>query len=119
MHARLFTAPEEARSLVDDIHAKFPPGQFGRVSFGENAHPVTVNHKVAAIDGNITRELAVGGVVLRSMGVGFRVTEIVDRNDLDFVGAARLVKRAHDVPADAAIAIDCNLNCHGLTPNRF
>ena len=53
-----------------------------------------------------------GRVVARQVRVGLGVAEIVDGHDLNLVGPLRLVERAQDIAADAAVAIDCNFDGH-------
>ena len=43
------------------------------------------------------------GVVLREVGIGLRVAEIVDRQDPNLVGSTTLVQRAQDVPPDPTV----------------
>jgi hypothetical protein len=50
------------------------------------------------------------------VGVGLGVAEVVDGDDLDLVRAARLVERAQDVAADAAVAVDRHLDRHVRFP---
>ncbi len=52
------------------------------------------------------------GVVLRQVRIGLRVAEIVDRDDLDLVGALRFVQRAQDVAADSSVTVDTHFDRH-------
>ena len=89
-----------------------PHGQLGRVALGEHLDAVALDHQVAAVDADLVREPAVRGVVAGQMGVGLGVAEVVDRHDLDFVRAIGFVERAQDVAADAAVAVDRDLDGH-------
>ncbi len=69
------------------------------------------DHRIA-LDGHFARELAVGRVVARQMGIGLRVAQVVDRDDLDLVRALRLEQRAQNVSSDTAVAVDAHLDSH-------
>ncbi len=69
------------------------------------------DHRVA-IHLHFTAELAVRGVVLREMGIGLRVAQVVDRDDLDFPRALRLEQRPQDVAPDAPVTVDAHLDSH-------
>ena len=103
---------EETRRLVHHVDAEISPRQFRRIALGTYLDPITIDDHVVPVDGNFPRKLPVHGVVLGQVGVGFRVAEIVDRNDADLIGSATLVQRAQDVASDASVTVDCNLNGH-------
>jgi hypothetical protein len=50
------------------------------------------------------------------MSIGFWITQIVDRDDLDWVLFAALVVGAQDVAPDAAVTVDGNLDGHKKSP---
>ena len=58
------------------------------------------------LDFHARRELPVGGVVLEQVGVGLRVAEVVDRDELKLVFLAALVVGAQNHAADAAESVD-------------
>src|SRR5690606_31529054 len=65
-----------------------------------------------AVDAHFAGELAVGGVVARQVGIGVRVAEVVDRDDLDFLRALRFIQCPQRVAADAPVPVDAYLDCH-------
>ena len=52
-------------------------------------------------------------VETQQMGVGFHRAQIVDGDDLD-IGAPGFDDGAHDIAPDAAKAIDCDADSHGM-----
>ena len=53
-----------------------------------------------------------GRVVLGQVGVGLRLTKVVDGNDLNVVFLAALIVGPQHVAADAAVTIDRNFDGH-------
>ena len=82
------------------------PRQLGRVALGHDLDAVAVDHDAVAVDAHVRRERAVRGVVLEQVGVGLRVAEVVDRDELKLVLLAALVVGAQDHAADAAESVD-------------
>jgi hypothetical protein len=78
----------------------------------EHADLVAIDDHRIALDAYLSRELAVHRVVARQVRIGLGITQIVDRDDLDLAGALGVVQRAQDIAADAAVAIDSNLDWH-------
>src|SRR5699024_6573248 len=68
--------------------------------------------QIAALNAYLARKLAVGGVILGQLRVGFGIAQVVDGNDLDFVGAVGFVQCAQHVATDAAVAVDGDLDGH-------
>ena len=91
-----------------------PHGSSRRIALREHADAVAVDDHRVAFDADRARKLAVRGVVARQVRVGLRAAEIVDRDDRDVVLLAVLVMRAQHVAPDAAVAVDGNLDRHGL-----
>ena len=48
----------------------------------------------------------------REMSVRRSVTEIVERNDVEFSRTTRFVDRAQDVSSDTAVTVNANLDRH-------
>ena len=57
-----------------------------------------------------------GGVVLGQVGVGFRLAQIVDGDDLDIMLLATFIVGTQHIAANPAITIDCNANRHFYFP---
>ena len=53
-----------------------------------------------------------GGVVLGEVRIGARIAQVVDRHNLEFALATGFVDGAQDVAADAAVAVDGDLDGH-------
>src|SRR6266404_2471021 len=109
-------AGEEPGALEHDVHGEFLPRQFGRVPLRAYLDLVAVDDKEIAFDRNSARKLAVRRVVLGEMRIDLRITEVVDRDDLDVVFFTALVVGAQDVAADAPVAVDCNPDGHERNP---
>ena len=112
----LVLAREEPGALQHHVHAQLAPGQLGRIAVGQHLDLVAINDHGVAFDADRARELAVGGVVLGQVRIGVGITQVVDGNDLDFVGAAGLVQRTQDIAADAAVPVDRDLRSHVFSP---
>src|SRR5262249_1530358 len=74
---------------------------------------------VLAVDLDLAVESSVHRVVARQVGVGLRVAQIVERDDLHLGGALALVERTQHVAADAPVAIDANSARHALKPRAI
>ena len=96
------------------VNAQIAPRQFRRIAFGEHLDAISVHDHVTAVHGHFAREAAVSGVVACQVRVGLGVTEIVDRDDLNLIGAAALVQRAKDVATDASVSVDGDFDRHGI-----
>ena len=66
-----------------------------------------------------TRKFAMHRVVLGQVGIGIRITKIVDGHDLNFLGAAAFIERSKDIAANTTVTIDCDFNCHIITSRWF
>src|SRR6185437_4796523 len=112
--AGLRLAGEQARAFEHVLHAEVAPRKFRRIALGEHPDPVAIDDHRVTVDLDLAGKTAVYGVVPRQMRVGFCVAEIVEGDDLHLTGALALIERAHDVAADAAVAIDPDLDWHDL-----
>ncbi len=110
----LLLAGEKASAFQHHIHPQLPPRQFRRIALRQHANFVAIDDHVVAVDRYGAGEFAVRRVVAGEMGVGLGVAKVVDRYDLDFRIALALVKRAQNIAADAAVAIDCDFDGHCL-----
>ena len=106
---------KQARAFEYNINAKLAPRQFCGVTFREYLDAVAVDDDIATINFDSAGELAMRGVVARQVRVCLSVAEIIERYDIEFVGAAVLMDGAHDVAPNAAVAVNTNLNCHFFT----
>ena len=106
---------EEAGRLDDDVDAEVAPWQIRRIALGEKLDLVTADgdRAVAELDGDA--EVPEHRVVLEEMGHRLRVAEVVRRDDLEVAAAVEV--RAREVAADAAEAVDPDLDLrHRLDP---
>ena len=114
MLARIRLGGEEAGGLEHVFGADRGPVDLRRIALREHLDLVAVDDDRIAFDAHRARELAVRGVVLREVRVGLRIAEVVDRDDLDFVGALGFVERAQDVAADTSVTVDTYFDGHLL-----
>ena len=112
MRRRLGLAREQARAFEHDVDAELAPRQFRRIALRDHADPVAVDDHRVAVDVHVALEPAMHGVEAGQMRVGVGIAEIVDRHDLDLALVWSLVQGAQNVAADAAIAVDADLDCH-------
>jgi hypothetical protein len=110
-----FLGGEETRAFEHDVDTQLAPGNQGRVALGEDADAVAIDEHIVAIDGDDAGKLAVHRVVARQMGVRLGVAQVVDGDDGDILLLAAFIKRAQDIAADAAIAIDGNFDGHAVS----
>src|SRR6056297_2989398 len=111
-----FLAVEKAGAFQHHVHAQIGPGQLARVALGQHLDRAAVDQHGVAFDLHLAVELAVGGVVLGQVSVGFRIAQIVDGDDLDIGDAVVFVNRAQHVAANSAIAIDGDFYRHSFLP---
>ena len=112
VRAGLFFGGEKPGAFQHHVDGQVFPWQVGRIAHGADLDLVAVDDHEIAVHRNLGVEFAVGGIVARQMGVGFRVAEIVDGNDLDFTGAPRFVQGAQNIAADAAVTVDGDADRH-------
>jgi len=75
---------------------------------------VAIHHHGIAVHVHIPVKAAVHGVESGQMGIGIRIAQIVDRDDLDRVLVLTFVQSAQDISPDAPITIDAHFYCHRL-----
>src|SRR5262249_42896081 len=119
VHAGLGLAGEQARALEHVLDAEIAPRELLRVALGEHLDAIAVHDHRVAVDLHFAGELAMRGVIFREVHVGLGIAKIVERHDLHFAVALRLVKRTQDVAPNAAITVDADLDCHDLYPLSF
>ena len=115
MDFRFVGVRETARAFIHDIDVHFFPGQFCRVGFGQNFYCFAVNRDGIICRGNFAGERTVNGIELQQMSVGFRRTEVVDRNDVN-ICTAGFCQSAESQTTDTAKSINRNANCHVFSP---
>ena len=116
--SRCFCAPgpvgEDPGRLDDHVHAEVAPRERGRVALGEHLHLLAARVEHAVAEHDVALEGAEVRVVLQQVRHRLRVTEVVQRDDLD-VRTERLL-RPEEVPPDAAEAVDAYPNAHAHAP---
>ena len=101
---------EETGGLNDDVDAQLTPGKVRRIPLGEGLDLLAADLDGVIVVGDFFGEASEDGVVLQEMGEGLVVSEIVDGNHLEV--SAGCDKCAEVVAADAAKAVDSNLDGH-------
>jgi hypothetical protein len=86
--------------------------QVGRITFRRHDNALAVDDQVIAIDFHRAAERAVHAVTLEQHGIGLGAGQIVDVDQFQIVIGA-LKNGARHVAADAAKAVDGNLDGHG------
>ena len=114
--AGLFLGGEQAGALQHHVHVQILPGQFAGITLGQHLDLVAIDDQVIALDLDVTVELAMGGVVLGQVCIGFGLAEIIDGDDLDVVLLAAFIVGTQHIAANPAITIDCNANRHFYFP---
>ena len=111
--AGLFVREEEAGGLDDDVGADFVPLEGGRILLGREADRLAVDDEVRAVYLDVVIEDAVHGIVLQHVSEVVGIEQVIDAHDLDVVREV-LNSRAENHAADAAEAVDANLDSHFL-----
>src|SRR5207248_852825 len=102
---------EQAGRLDDDLRAELLPGNVGRVALSGDLNFASVDDEGLFTRLDLARIIAVIAVVFEQVGVGRRVEQIVDADDLDVVGMA-FEQRLEDLAPDSAEAVDAYAYCH-------
>jgi hypothetical protein len=100
-----------ALSRNDDFGAHFVPFQHRGIALLGQTDLVAVDDQMVAVHRNLALEAPMHRVVLKHVGQVIGLQQVVDGDDLD-VAAEVLHRRAQHVAADAAEAIDANLDRH-------
>ncbi len=98
-----------AGGLNDDLCADGGPIQLGGVRLGEDLDLLAVDRDEILAGRDFVGQVAQDRVVLEQMGQRCRAGQVVDGNKIDLWIAKR---GAQDIAANAAEAVDSNLNCH-------
>jgi hypothetical protein len=106
---------EEAGRLEDDVDAKRPPAQFGRVSLREDLELVALHRDAAVLRLDARLQVADHRVVFEQVREGIRARQIVDGDEIDVLVAQR---RPHDVPPDAPESVDPDPYSHRCPPDK-
>ena len=109
--ARTFGIGEKARAFERDVDAQLGVRQVGGVAFLGDADRLAVDDHLVALGRNVARERSVDAVALEQQGIGFRVRQIVDRDQFEPAVGAFEDGACHEA-ADASETVDCNLHCH-------
>ena len=112
MRTRRVATAEQAGALHDHLDIQFCPGQVCRIPLGEYFDTVTVDHQVTILNADCPWELAMCRIVPGQMGIGIRVTKIVDGDNGELIGTVQLIHGPQNVAADAAISVDCDSHWH-------
>jgi len=109
----LFLAGKDAGGFHHDFHAEVFPGQDFRVFFGKDADFAAVDDDAVVGVGNFAVEDLVDAVILKEVGQGLGVREVVDGHHVDI----RMVfdDGAQDEASDASKAVNRYID-HYLSP---
>jgi hypothetical protein len=102
---------EEAGAFERDIDAISLVRQLGRIALGRHVDALAVDDQVVAIDLDRALERTVDRIALEQAGVGFRIGQVVDRDEFEIMVGA-LDDRARDIAPDAPETVDRNLGRH-------
>jgi len=103
---------KKAGAFHDDIDTQLTPGNVGRVTLCEYTDLVAIDDHVVTLNHYGTGKFAVRRVVASEMRIRFRITQIIDGNDLDIILLAAFVVSTQYIAPDAAVAIDRNFDGH-------
>ena len=98
-----------AGGFDDDLRADRSPGELGGVALGPYLDLFAVDGDEVIAGGDFVLQVAQDRVVLEQVSQRCRAGEVIYGNKIDFFIAKR---GAQNVAANAAEAVDANLNCH-------
>ena len=101
---------EETSGLDDDIDTQLTPGKVCRILLRKSLDLLAANDDGVIVVRDLFGEASEDGVVFQEVGEGLVVSEVIDGNHLEF--SAGCDKRAEVVAANAAEAVDSNLDGH-------
>jgi len=107
---------EEAGGFDDDVRADAGPIDFGRILHLENLEGFALDGDGVVGVSDVVREIAKDGIVFEQVREGLGVGDVVDGDELDVLVVER---GAHDVPSDAAEAVDADLDGHTTSVGMF
>src|SRR5580704_1365961 len=109
MLLRVGALGEKASGFDDEVRADAGPIYFARILHLENLERFALDGYGIVGVGDVVRKIAENRVVLEQVREGFGVGNIVDGDELDVLVIER---SAHDIPSDAAEAVDTYLDGH-------
>ncbi len=105
-----FFGEEEASAFDHQISADIGPLQVSRITLGGQANGLAVNHQVIAVNGDITVEVTVYGIVLEHVGQVIGVQQVVDTDHFDVAEIFGDCAECH--ATDTAKTINTDFDCH-------
>ena len=104
---------EKACAFKHVVGANLAPLEVVWISLGADADHLAVHHQLAVLNGHLTLEAAVGGVITEHVGQVVDLDQVVDSNDFH-------VHQGHGTAegkaADAAETVNADANGHGGAP---
>src|SRR5260370_37486060 len=110
MRGGLLLARKEPGALENHVDLEVLPRQLGRIALRADLDAIAVHDQRFAFHGDRSGEFSVRGVVARQVGVGLRVAEVVDGDELQVVFFPGLVVDAHYVAAYVAVTVEGDSN---------
>ena len=106
-----FALSEDAGGFDRDLDAHVAPGQPGRAAFSQDLYALAVDLDLIVRDDlYFAVKGPVHGIVLEQQRQLLGVAKVVDRGDLELIGA--LSERAEHQPANASESVNAYSNCH-------
>ena len=118
MQSGLVLCGENAGAFQRDVDAEFFPRQLGRIALGRNLDLAVAEADRIPLDGHGAREAPMHGIEAQQMRIGFDRSEVVDADDFD-IRAAGLRDSPQHIAADAAKPVDCDPDCHSISPQKL
>ncbi len=109
MRLGLGSIGEVACGFDHDLRANVGPGQLGGVALGPDLDLLAVDGDEVVAVSNLILQVAENRVVLEQMGQNRRTGQVVNCNKINLWMPER---GAQNVAANAAEAVDTNLDCH-------
>src|SRR5699024_11264349 len=101
-------------TLKHDIDIELVPGQLARITYGQQADWVTINHQMLLVIGQryLSIKTTMHRIKLGQVAGNFILTGCINCNDLDIVRFVLFIKSTQRHAPNAAIAINRNTNGH-------
>src|SRR5919109_2625865 len=117
MRLGLVRVGEEAGALEDNFDTHVCPFDGGRVFLRRDFDRLAIDDKIAILRFDRTVIRSIGGVVFQQVGIGWRIEQVVHRDNFDFIRVP-LFDGAKDQTSNPAKAVNTYFYSH-FKPPKF
>ena len=103
---------KKASTLKHNIDTKLTPRQLFRISLSKNFNLIAIDNECVISSFYRIWKLTMCRIIFCQMSIAVGITQIIDRKNLQFIGAATFIKCSHHISTNSSVSIDCYLYCH-------